>query len=748
MSDARLAGRLLLAVTISGVAAFAGAPAMAQCLQPETNRPTIGLVLGGGGARGSAHIGVIRVLEELNIPVDCVAGTSIGSLIGAMYATGMTADELEEVMLGLDWDDLFVDDTQREDQPFRRKRDDNFALYGPKLGLGADSATIRTGVISGQKLSFVFESLVASRVQIDDFDELPIPYRAVSADIVTGEQVVLDRGDLAVAMRASMSVPGVFAPVPWYGHTLVDGGIVNNVPVDVVRDMGADVLIVVNVGSGLLTSDELDSALAIVAQMTNLLIQNNTDDQLETLGAEDVLISPPLGKDVSSGDFAKSAVGIRIGYAAADGARPTLAKLGVSGADYGAHRRNVAGRVTSAPIIDFVRLDNQSRFADEALLTLLDDVPVGEPLDPASLDQQIRGIYALGFMDLVRYEVIEENGGHGIVVHAGQDPRGTKLLEWGADYFGGDNSSAVNLRVGYLDTAIDDFGSEARLLAQLGEDPALYGFLYKYVNPALRLFVVPTLAAERRVLTTFDANGNALQENQVTQFGGSIGIGRELGRSAAVSVGIQAFTGDVEVRTGQPGQPNYDYDGVEYFAKAIYDRLDDRYFPGDGQFLNASFRTSDETLGADDDFDQLSVDGFLAETRGAHSALLGARYNVTTNGAAPIYAQFRAGGFTRLSGLQPGELVGSNFGMVLGGYRYRFGGSGLLPAYAGMTVEYGNVTQDRDDLFERGILGGSAYIGYRSPIGPLYLGVGVAEGDRELVFLRIGNIFGDASIGR
>ncbi len=159
-------------------------PADASCLDGTARtRPKIGLVLGGGGARGAAHIGVIKKLEELNIPIDYVAGTSMGSLIGALYATGMNADELNRTVRSLDWDDLFNDDTRRADRPFRRKRDDDLALFGPKLGVGRDSSLLPRGAISGQKISFLFESLVHDRVQVDDFDDLPVPFRSVAADI-------------------------------------------------------------------------------------------------------------------------------------------------------------------------------------------------------------------------------------------------------------------------------------------------------------------------------------------------------------------------------------------------------------------------------------------------------------------------------------------------------------------------------------------------------------------------------------
>ena len=291
-------------------------------------RPKIGLVLGGGGARGAAHIGVIRKLKELNIPIDYVAGTSMGSLIAALYATGMNADELDRTIRSLEWGDLFNDDTRRADRPFRRKRDDDLALFGPKLGVGRDSSLLPRGAISGQKISFLFESLVRDRVQVDNFDDLPIPYRSVTADIATGRTVVLDHGNLALAMRASMSVPGVFDPVELSGHLLVDGGIVNNVPVDVVRAMGADRLIVVDVGSPLTPRDKLGNLVSVVVQMSSLLIRNNVEVQLATLTEGDLLIRPDI--NITSADFDKAGEAIDTGYQAADELSQNLASFSVS----------------------------------------------------------------------------------------------------------------------------------------------------------------------------------------------------------------------------------------------------------------------------------------------------------------------------------------------------------------------------------------------------------------------------------
>jgi NTE family protein len=735
----------LISVVILSI--FSGASrAETRCAALELHRPSIGLALGGGGARGSAHIGILRLLEEMRIPVDYVAGTSMGSLVGALYATGMDAGELESVVLSIDWDMLFEDDTNRKERPFRRKRDDDIALYGPKLGVGKGSSLLAQGAISGQKISFLFETLVRKRTSEQNFSSLPIPYRAITTDLATGKEVVLKEGDLALAMRASMSVPGVFDPVVWGEYLLVDGGLVNNVPLDVVRNMGADIVIAVDVGTGLTPRNELTDMVAALGQLSSFLTTRNVERNLATLEQQDILIQPPLGNKVTSASFSQSAVGIGIGYEAARQAWPQLQQLAVNEQEYRDYRQRKQRCISPPEIIDFVRLNNNSRFADEVILERVTIQP-GDPVDFDALEQTVSDIYALGFLDSARYEILEQDNEIGLVLHVIQDSRGTQFLETGLDFSGDGDSTAINLRLAYLNTALDDYGSELRVLGQIGEDPALVLDAYKYFNPRLKIFAQPRLFAERREFTAYD-EGDAFLTSQINQYGGALGVGREFSRHATASGGIRLFKGSVDVEVGPPGIPGFDFDGGEYYLQGTYDRVDDRYFPADGALVHLNYFNSQESLGADAAYEQLTLDVFLASSYRRHSFLAGTRYYETIDGTAPPYALFRAGGFARLSGYRRQELNGQNFGMLLGGYRYHFAGSGMLPAFLGGIIEYGQVAQDRSDLFAEGEFNGSLYFGYRSPLGPLYLGVGAAEGGRQTYFFHIGNIFGSSSVTR
>ena len=313
-----------------GVGAPDGLMASAEAA-PAAQRPRIGLALSGGGARGAAHVGVLRVLEALKIPVDYIAGTSMGSIVGALYASGMTPDEIAQALQEVDWDEVFTDATPRDERTFRRKQDDKLNLIQHKPGLKDGQVRLPMALVEGQKFDLVLRRLLLPVSEVRDFDRLRIPYRAVATDIATGREVVLRHGDLAQAVRASMAVPGAFAAVDIDGRTLVDGGMANNLPISVVREMGADIVIAVDISTPLLTREDIKSVLGVVEQLTGFLTRNNTERQIESLTRRDLLIVPPLDEaGISSGDFKRSAEAIAIGERAARDHTHTLAALGVS----------------------------------------------------------------------------------------------------------------------------------------------------------------------------------------------------------------------------------------------------------------------------------------------------------------------------------------------------------------------------------------------------------------------------------
>ena len=279
--------------------------------------PRIGLALSGGGARGLAHVGVLKVLEEMRVPVHCVTGTSMGAVVGGTYAAGRTPQEMEKEVSAADWDTIFRDAPPRKEIAVRRKVDDYLTLFKPEFGV-KDGLALPKGVIAGVSIETFFRKLSTPAFGIGDFNKLPIPFRAMATDIETGDSVVLSKGSLAQAMRASMSVPGAIAPVEIDGHLLVDGGIANNLPIDEARRLCGDVIIAVNISTPPLKRDEITSALSVTTQLINFLGKQTVDQQIKSLGPNDVLIAPDLG-DISAGSFERSKDAIRIGEEATAG---------------------------------------------------------------------------------------------------------------------------------------------------------------------------------------------------------------------------------------------------------------------------------------------------------------------------------------------------------------------------------------------------------------------------------------------
>ena len=380
----------------------------------EKPQPKIGLVLSGGAARGLAHVGVLKALEEQGIRVDAIAGTSMGAVIGGLYASGYKIDELEKLALDIDWQEALSDDPPREDIPFRRKQDDRDFLVRQKLSFRDDgSLGLPLGVIQGQNLSLLLESLLAHSSDIRDFDKLPIPFRAVATDIVNGDKVVFRKGHLPQVIRASMSIPAVFAPVEINGQLLVDGGMVDNIPVDVAREMGVDRVIVVDIGTPLRPRKQLTTVFDILNQSTTLMTRSNSEVQLASLTPDDILIQPALSA-IGATDFGRSQDIISAGYRATQALAPRLADLRHP-ADVQLDIARTAEERT--PVITQVKIENDSKI-DDAVIRYYIRQPVGEPLDLGRLQRDMGTLYGLDYFDQVQYRVVHKGKERTLVISA------------------------------------------------------------------------------------------------------------------------------------------------------------------------------------------------------------------------------------------------------------------------------------------------------------------------------------------
>jgi len=728
-------GVLLLACGIGPATAVAGAGS------GHVDRPKIGLALSGGGARGAAHVGVLRVLEQMRIPVDYIAGTSMGSIIAGLYASGLTPDEIENALETMDWDHIFDDRPPREDRSFRRKRDDDLYLIKAKPGYSDGELKLPSGLVQGQKFDLALSELTQRSALISDFDKLPIPFRAVATDIGTGKSVVLSHGDLAIAMRASMAVPGAFAATVIDGQTLVDGGITNNLPISVVREMGADIVIAVDISTPLMKPEEVRNVLKITEQLTSIMTRTNTEAQIATLGSRDVLIVPDLG-DIGSADFTKALEAVEAGRVAAEAHRSALAGLSLNEGDFQRHIAARAHPSAEAPIVHFVRIDNRSQLADGVIRERL-HVREGEPLDTQQLEHDIGNIYGMELFESVRYQIVEEDGKTGILVEARERSWGPNYLQFGLALTSElDGEDAYNIGVSYLKTGINPLAGELRFAAQFGSEPGVGVDWYQPLDFTSNYFVESQIGYWRPNYYVFDSDGDRLAQYRVSIAALELSAGRDFDVYGEARIGYRIGTGSVDREVGAPELPEGDFDSGSVFARLSVDRLDNVAFPEHGYSGSLEYALFREGLGNDSDLDQLKLALGYFETFGAHTVGLGGTFNTTVDGAAAVQDRFRMGGFFNLSGYSQDSISGQHSALLGTTYYRRFTGLKYLPWYVGGTLEFGNVWEDKSDIsWESLIASGSVFLGADTPLGPFYIGYGHAEAGRQSIFMSFGKTF-------
>src|SRR4051812_28492185 len=352
-------------------------------------RPRIGLVLGGGGARGGAHLGVLEVLEELRVPVDCIAGTSMGALVGGAYAAGIAPGEVEAVVRETDWIRIFDDTAGRDGVDIRRKELDDRFYSGLELGVGRAGLEFREGALAGEKLKLFFNQLVRSDLGDREIQRLRIPLAIMATDIGTGERIAIRSGNLTSAMRGSMSVPGLLAPVLREGRKLVDGGLTDNLPVAEARSLcDPDVLIVVNVASPLLKPDQVRGIGTVIGQVVNLLTEQNVAASLRLVRPGDVYIQPDLG-DIGSTQFTRQLEAAQQGRAAALAMAHELEHLALPPAQYAQWQQELRLVERQAPpVIDRIEVA-RTRFVNPQSVREGIRQEEGEPLDTAKLNADL-----------------------------------------------------------------------------------------------------------------------------------------------------------------------------------------------------------------------------------------------------------------------------------------------------------------------------------------------------------------------
>ena len=707
----------------------------------DEQRPRVGLVLGGGGARGGAHIGVLKELERMRIPVDAIAGTSMGAIVGGLYATGMSAGELETLVGSLDWAGALSDKPDRADLSFRRKQDDAQVPVDFELGVRGASLVLPKGVVQGQNLDLLLRELTLRVSHINDFDKLPIPFRAIASDIERGEVHVMAKGDLAVAIRASMSVPAVFAPVRIDGRLLVDGGLVGNLPIDVMQEMDVDVIIAVDVEFPLYKLEQLESALTISEQMLTILIRKETLRQIDRLGEQDVLIRPDLGIYAST-NFTDVLETIDPGGSAARQQATKLQRIALSEADWQAHLAERGKPAELDSHLAYVRVVHDGKLEPRVLESKL-DVKAGDRIEHAALARNADYLYGLQLYEQVSYRLVEEGGRTGVEYNARAKSWGPNFLQFGIsleDDFEG--STGFNLAARLTRAGINRLGAEWRNDIRLGTDPRVFSEFYQPLSFNSRFFMAPSVNLRQTNLNAF-AMDQTVARYRLSEAEASMDFGRELGRIGELRFGVYRGHGNARLRVGDPSLPNLDFSTGGAFARLRVDTRDSARFPRSGLTGDVRWTLSRPDLGADSKFD--TIEGEVTQTwsRGKNSLQLGLNYATTLEPGSAVQDYFPLGGFLRLSGLERGEIIGPHAALGRLVYYRRVGKpSGLLdtPVYLGVSAEAGNVWQNRSDMdLDSMQLNGSVFAGFDTIVGPAYIAAGFAENGQSNFYLFVGS---------
>ncbi|MDX3774962.1 patatin-like phospholipase family protein [Chromatiaceae bacterium AAb-1] len=704
-------------------------------------RPCIGLVLGGGGARGGAHLGVIEQLERQQVPVDLVVGTSIGAFIGGLYASGMSAEQISTLLSETPWVNGFRDRVYRDEMPMRRKAQIDDFPVNADLGISPAGLKLPKGILHGQSLAEILQKAFGMQASETDFDQLPIPFRAVATDLLTRDEIILSGGSLVQAVQASMTIPGVVRPLELNGHLLVDGGVVNNLPVSVAKQLGVDRVIAVSIDLPLLQREQLESAFSITEQLTSFLVRSGVQAQMDLLSDNDLLLQPELS-NIGMLDFDHMAEAIKGGRDSAVRFVQALADFSQPQSTYRAWRQHHQLPDMAPAVIDRIVLENASSLQDELLLERLDLQP-GDVYTERNIRKGLRQLYGMDIFERVSQELVtDENGQNVLTVRAEEKSWGPAYLNFRV-MFEDDfhNTHQYQFAASHTYTNLSELGAEWQTELALGSNKYLYTELYWPVFSS-RTFVQGSARFKRDIQVLQDENYRSAGELQNSEQQWALHTGWNISDHALITLGWDWRDGKylVPVSFADTLQMNeLSYHRYGPAVDLVWDTLDSRSFPTRGIRLATSFSyLTEDVLGSSEQSRSSSVELLAAKRWQRHTMRTRWRFdNYRTDNDALALEQFSLGGFLNLSGYPADSLFGSKieFGSLI--YLYQLNQPRMsffnAPLYLGASVERGRV---REDVFGSTgsaqatdwLWAGSVFIGWDTPLGPLYLGFGKSEG--------------------
>jgi NTE family protein len=718
------------------------APAVVGVVAPAA-RPRIALVLSGGGARGFAHIGVLRALRAQRIPVDMVVGTSMGSVVGGAYAAGASIADLEKMARQTDWDRVVADRPARDDLEYRRREEDTLLPSRIEFGVDANGVSLPPSAAGNAALERTIARLLPAGTRDRPVSQLALPFRSVASDLVTGNLVDLVDTPLFLTMRASLAVPGVFAPVRVNGRLVVDGGLVRNLPVDMAIKMGADVIIAVNVGTPLAPEKTLGSAFGVAQQMINILTEQNVQRSIGELRAQDVLVAPPLD-GIGFLEFRSAAKAIKAGELAALAMAPRLASLALPEADYALfeNTRLAPPALSDTPLpLARIKVESTGRIAPR-VLEVQSGLVAGQKLTREQVRDAADLLYGRGDLERVEVQIDDQAGKRDVTLRATEAAWASSRLRVGLELASDfDDTNSFALKLMHVKTSINAWGAELRTVVRVGDRRAYGMQLFQPLGPGSQWYVAPSLEYGSASFDTFQ-QGRRASRKAFSGRTSSLVFGRELGTWGDVQLGLTRQS--AHVRTVIPDIEDAEVQQArgttQYLAYSV-DTLDSLGFPSRGYLLDARV-------------ERLPGGGVEGGAQ-ALTTLVGMGAISTTNWAGHVYGEYAhakygysplsLGGFLRLSGTVPDSIQGRSVAFARLVLARRVG---QLPITLGGTVRAGFSVEAGGGFGLDAALNGkrikqamSGFLSVDTRFGPAYLGAGVTKTGNKTAYLFLGPIW-------
>jgi NTE family protein len=713
-------------------------PNSATSTSAPADRPKIGLALEGGGALGLAHIGVLQWFEDHQIPIDYIAGTSMGGLVGGLYATGKSPEQLRELVEQQNWDIIIGGRTPYQDLSFRRKEDlrayPNSLLVGLKNGL-----TLPAGLNAGQGISLLIDHETLPYARLSSFDQLPIPFRCVATDLVSGKEVVFQDGSLAKAMRATMSIPGLFSPVRDGEKVYVDGGLIGNLPTDAARKMGADIVIAVHLETAPIKPEDIQSLFSVLGRSVDVVIREN---EIRGLSGADLIVNVNL-RDFTSLDYPKSKTIIDKGESATEEKMRILLPYALNDADWQRYLQARDARKQSLlPVPHFVRVEGTSpeerKQLEHSLKPLAD-----KPIDPQLLGRILNRLTGIGRYDSSDYQLGEENGQTGLIITVHEKDYAPPGLQFGFE-MDGSESDNVNFtlasRLTFMD--IGGFRSEWRTDVLFGSTYGVASELYRPFTASSKWFFAPRADAGDTAFYVY-RKSDPLSDYRVDRANIGADLGYEFGRFAEVRAGYEVGYLDVRLRLGTPQFSSVGGRTGDFKFHLLVDHTDDPVFPRRGFGAETTFRWFESSPGATERFPtmQLNLRYFQPITQPA-SLFVAAEGGSTFGYQNTGIPQFFLGGPLRLSAYGTNELFGNQYYTFRIGYLQEIAS---LPPFLGKKLyavgeyEFGKMYRFEDESkFPNDVAAG---VIAQTAFGPFFIGGSVGDSGHRKWFFQLGRVF-------